>query len=304
MPRTRLVALPALLIAACLADGSAEPVDGVDDTFALGKADGDELTTAETAGVLAAANTATLADLDDTAGLDARAASGIVARRPFADLAALDAVPYVGPVALDHLLAFAYDRGLVVEAPPPAGDMPCLIISEYIEGSGNYNKGLELWNCGTTTIDLTPIRLCLVRDNGTTCGNVSHLGEWTLAPGAVRTVCRTKGGTWNDPMALLRDRCQSVASGLMTFSGNDRIVVFRDNDRNERLDPTDTITDAFGWIAQAPATELWANMVLRRCNPERFDGSRFFPYLDYFERGVSGGDHTHYGVPPNPTGCN
>lgn len=303
----RTAALPvlaALVFGAC-ADPGADPVDGIDDAFGeAGKADG-VLTPAEVTGVLAAANTATLAELDDAAGLDRRAAEGIVARRPFAELAALDAVPYVGPTALDLLLAFAYDRGLIAETPPEPGPIPCFLISEYLEGQGTYNKAVELWNCGRETIDLTPYRLCLVRDGATNCTSVAMLGEWPLAPGAVRTVCRTRSGTFNDPFPILRDRCQSVASAVMSFSGNDRLVLFRDNDGDERLTSADTITDAFGWIAQPPATELWADLVLRRCNPTRFDGSRFFPYLDYFVKSPNGRhDHTDYGVAPTATSCN
>ncbi|MEZ4323417.1 MAG: nuclease A inhibitor family protein [Myxococcota bacterium] len=57
------------------------------------------------------ANTASLETLDVAVGLDSRAAAGIVERRPFADLVALGAVPYVGPSALialrDHASAGA-----------------------------------------------------------------------------------------------------------------------------------------------------------------------------------------------------
>jgi hypothetical protein len=301
---SRLAPAAVLVLVACVADPGADPVDGIDDRFGLaGKADG-ALTLAEIAGVLAAANTSTHAQLDVDAGLDRRAADGIVARRPFADLAALDAVPYVGPVALDLLLAYAYDRDLIPANPPASGAVPCFRISEYLEGQGNYNKGVELWNCGAEALDLTPYRLCLVRDGATTCTTTATLGDSTLAPGAVRTVCRTKGGTFNDPYPLLRERCETVAAGVMTFSGNDRLVLFRDDDNDLRLGSADTITDAFGWIAQAPATELWSDMVLRRCNPTRFDGSGFFPYLDYFVRAPGGRhDHTDYGVAPTATSC-
>ena len=57
--------------------------------------------------VLDLANTAPLAVLDDEVGLDARAAQNIVDRRPFATLDELDAVPYVGPTALEALRAYA-----------------------------------------------------------------------------------------------------------------------------------------------------------------------------------------------------
>ncbi|HJL24212.1 MAG TPA: matrixin family metalloprotease [Polyangiaceae bacterium LLY-WYZ-15_(1-7)] len=57
--------------------------------------------------LVAFANEASLETLDDEVGLDARAAANIVAERPLADFAALDAVPWVGPAALAQLHAFA-----------------------------------------------------------------------------------------------------------------------------------------------------------------------------------------------------
>ncbi len=65
------------------------------------------MTDAEAAAVLAAAQGATTIELDDDAGLDARAARNIVAARPLADLSALAAVSYVGATALDKLRRWA-----------------------------------------------------------------------------------------------------------------------------------------------------------------------------------------------------
>lgn len=56
--------------------------------------------------VLEVANTATLEELDEGVPLDARAAKGLVEGRPFADVDAVDAVPYVGPAALEKMLAW------------------------------------------------------------------------------------------------------------------------------------------------------------------------------------------------------
>lgn len=65
--------------------------------------EGVRMTAGEAAAIVAAANGATLAELDDGAGLDARAARGLVERRPHADLAAVAAVPYVATAALERL---------------------------------------------------------------------------------------------------------------------------------------------------------------------------------------------------------
>lgn len=115
--------LAVALLAACVAD----PIeDGADDSFAAGgKADGG-LSSAETAGVLAFVNQADQATLHDGVGLTARVAANITAHRAgadgalgtadddaFDDLAELDAIPYVGPHALDALLAYAKDHGFV-----------------------------------------------------------------------------------------------------------------------------------------------------------------------------------------------
>ncbi len=94
--------------------------DGADDRFPDGKADG-ALTdgTPEARGVLALVNdrAVTVEELDGPAGLSSRVARLVVERRPFATLAALDAVPYVGPAALGQLLAYAEDTGRVFAAP-------------------------------------------------------------------------------------------------------------------------------------------------------------------------------------------
>lgn len=67
--------------------------------------------TCEAKGLLKAANEATEAELDDDAGLDSRAAAGIVAARPFATLAELDDVAYVGASAMKKLLVYAETEG-------------------------------------------------------------------------------------------------------------------------------------------------------------------------------------------------
>jgi len=65
------------------------------------------LSSDEAATITRVANGATLEELDDVARLDARAARGLVDGRPFADVHAVAAVPWVGPSALGKLLDFA-----------------------------------------------------------------------------------------------------------------------------------------------------------------------------------------------------
>jgi hypothetical protein len=114
------------LLSACGAGptGLAPTADGRDDSLVSLKADGALGYGADqVAGVLALVNdpavSAELLDRPrarDGVGLDRRAAYGIVAARPFADLAALDAVPYVGKTAFAALRAFACDVRRLCEA--------------------------------------------------------------------------------------------------------------------------------------------------------------------------------------------
>ena len=99
---------------------SQETGDGRDDSFNTGKADGFSVEEGSAAAlaVLQVANTATFETLDSPvaqggAGLEVRAAQGIVSNRPFESLAELDAVPYVGPVTLELLHDYAVTAGMV-----------------------------------------------------------------------------------------------------------------------------------------------------------------------------------------------
>src|SRR5690348_7349293 len=126
MPRSiALVLAAALLVPACV---TSDIEDGASDTFTStgGKADGYGLSDAEVAGVLALANTATRAALQDDVGLSSRVATNITDHRagedgklgtadddPFDDLAELDDVPYVGKKVFAALLAYAKAHGYV-----------------------------------------------------------------------------------------------------------------------------------------------------------------------------------------------
>ena len=69
--------------------------------------DGVALTDEEAASVLQVANDATLSQLDDDAGMDARAAVNIVGQRPFATVYELGDVSYVGANAINQLKTYA-----------------------------------------------------------------------------------------------------------------------------------------------------------------------------------------------------
>ncbi|MCB9547041.1 MAG: helix-hairpin-helix domain-containing protein [Myxococcales bacterium] len=79
-------------------------------------------------GMVRVANEASLEELDDDVGLDARAAYHIVHHREihgdFATLAEVDAVAYVGEGALAKLRSWALAEGYVPAADEPEGDDP------------------------------------------------------------------------------------------------------------------------------------------------------------------------------------
>ncbi|MDX2093043.1 MAG: hypothetical protein SFX73_34690 [Kofleriaceae bacterium] len=131
--------LPAALLTVTTITGcglSAEPEgDGEHDAIPTGKGDGSyEEGSWQAISVLRAANGASLEDLrravaDGGAGLSRNAARSIVAFRAGADgalgtmddreldtLGQLDAVPYVGPLAFERLLDYAWEKELVVSS--------------------------------------------------------------------------------------------------------------------------------------------------------------------------------------------
>ena len=63
-------------------------------------------------------------ELDHGVELDARAAKGIVRNRPYGTLEELDAVPYVGPVALEKLYRYAIQNGYLSTYVEPELAMP------------------------------------------------------------------------------------------------------------------------------------------------------------------------------------
>ena len=242
----------------------------------------------------------TLEVLDVDAALDVRAARGIVAGRPFATLAAVDAVPYVGPAALDALAVYAFANGYGDLGGGPVDAAPCAVISEYAEGQGNNNKAIEIWNCGSASIALETLGVCLVRNDDTTCGNRATVGVGELAPGETWVACRTREGTFNDPFANLAAACDHEIGGAATFDGDDRILLFHDVDGDAVLDADEAVLDSFGDPAVRPAITLWADVVLRRCDVTPHAPGPFFA-PDYFAAHARH-DYTHIGVPPT-AGC-
>ncbi len=153
MFKKKLLLACAFILVAC--DGADPPAnaDGIDDSFlGGGKSDGSQIAedTPEALGVLALVNEGSFEVLDDEVGLDARAASNIVEHReipdPFDDLAELDAIPYVGPVALQRLLSYAESNGYFPDPQAPPDE------DTLTEGSKLARAVLDLVNTASFTV--------------------------------------------------------------------------------------------------------------------------------------------------------
>lgn len=107
------------LLAACAGDDPAEPLDECA-TCGGPKADGrvPEEGSCEAEIAVDVANEATFEELDVAVGLPSNAAEGIEFLRPFRDLAQLDAVPYVGVVAIEKLVAYGQAEGFTCDSAP------------------------------------------------------------------------------------------------------------------------------------------------------------------------------------------
>lgn len=97
---------------ACAPSDAGDVQDGRNDSFG-GKADSIAEGSQAAAAVLALVNDLAVdeQELDLDAGLSTTAAHNIIEARPFLTLAELDAVPFIGPAALNALLAYAAANG-------------------------------------------------------------------------------------------------------------------------------------------------------------------------------------------------
>jgi imidazolonepropionase-like amidohydrolase len=151
---------------------------------------------------------------------------------------------------------------------------PCLIIGEYVEGS-SYNKGIELFNCGTTDLELSDFGVCQANGAGGECDSELLLPSGTLAPGGVHTLC--------NPQASFSSSCDTTHGSVINHNGNDRYVIYQDDDDSGAFEEAnDTVTDAFGETATDPG-DIWANHTYRRCDFTPFYGDTTFAVLDYYE---------------------
>lgn len=109
----------------------------------------------EAFGILRVANSASLETLDDAIALDSRAAKGIFHTRraegDYADLAALDAVPYVGAAAFERLLAYA----VADDRLPTCGDGDVQPVMEQCDGTAGCDDACRItYVCGDGVLEV------------------------------------------------------------------------------------------------------------------------------------------------------
>ena len=105
------------------------------------------------AAILAVANDPEIdfTKLDVEIGLDRRAATNIIARRPFARLDALDAVPYVGDKALDRLFEYAVLNGYVGR---PSSRQAAVIFSPQAYDDSHAVRVAEVIGTARNSLDI------------------------------------------------------------------------------------------------------------------------------------------------------
>jgi cytosine/adenosine deaminase-related metal-dependent hydrolase len=143
----------------------------------------------------------------------------------------------------------------VVEGTP----RPCLIFSEYVEGSSN-NKAIEIHNCGATPLELAGVFIDLQANERVDSSTNTQALTGTLAAGTTVSYCNGSAA------AGLSSGCTGTSS-VANFNGNDRLVLYREvNDETNFQLGEDEVLDMFGQWNVQPSGEPWANKTWRRCN--------------------------------------
>jgi predicted extracellular nuclease len=126
-----------------------------------------------------------------------------------------------------------------------------LFFSEYVEGSGN-NKALEIYNPGSSAVDLSGYSIKNF-DNGKTTAGTTWSLSGTLEPGAVYVLART-------------ELASQLGSGIvqqeteLNFNGDDALVLFNGDSAIDRIGQVGSDPGS-AWTSNGVTT---ANMTLRR----------------------------------------
>ena len=194
----------------------------------------------------------------------------------------------IGLTVTDSQGAMATDSVLITVTSAPVDPLEDLYISEYVEGS-SFNKAVEIYNDHPSDpIDLSTIYICMVTNANTTCTSTIPLSG-QLAAKDVYVVCNSSF------VASEAGRCDQN-SGSISHNGNDRILVYVDDDGTAGPSAGDSLADAFGDAATDPGN-IWANMTLLRSNFARHIDPNDNPNGDPFDAA------TYYTEEPSDTFC-
>jgi hypothetical protein len=176
----------------------------------------------------------------------------------------------------------------------------CLIISRYAEGVG-FNKGVEIYNCGSQTEPLEGIVMCVYQNDYTSC-SAKYRYSGTLAADDTFSICNSRV---TDPDA--RDACDDFESNVTRFNGDDRLALFADVDGNGYFDEElDVMLDAFGELAVRgvrAGNAKWADLRAERCDFTPYLGTEAFDVRSSYETQFSPvTPFANFGTPPNQ-GC-
>jgi hypothetical protein len=149
-------------------------------------------------------------------------------------------------------------------ASAPVAPNPCLLFSEYIEGSSN-NKALELWNCGSSPINLADYKICVVQQGPSStklaCDSPFYTLSGTLAAGAVWVVANSGSVAGMTAVA----NSTSNTANVVSFNGNDPRVLVRSTFAGT-VPAAGDIIDQIGYVGWPHANNTLADRTFRRKN--------------------------------------
>jgi len=132
--------------------------------------------------------------------------------------------------ALTNFAAFAPDwsitSGRTIWNVPPGRPPAAVMISQYVEGSGN-NKAIEIYNGTLSNLDLSAGYYLQQFNNGSLSASVSIPLTGILEPGTCLVVGRQNTPTNYAPSAAISDLDNLMTNKYITFNGDDVIVLRR-----------------------------------------------------------------------------
>lgn len=150
-----------------------------------------------------------------------------------------------GPFSPD----WSITSGKVVYNVPPGRPPADVLISQYVEGTGN-NKAVEVYNGTLSTIALTNYFLQQY-DNGATTPSVSMQLSGTLAAGETIVVGRPNMPTNYAPADAIGLLPNLLTNKLLTFNGDD-VIVLRQGGTNG------TVKDRVGQVGANASGSIWS----------------------------------------------